>query len=465
MNNRTQEHTLPLWDVNADYDKHLNSYVEPFDIKYTPANDVIDNFVAENKNLIANSQSFFTQKYQALFATSEFQNNTDFKIEEYKNIENNIIYKSIFVYLFIIDHINDKDWELEIINYIDYVTVSFGRLPNYTEYAIGLFDYVELVSKAIIDSDFEETKKTFILNYLSEIEEKVHKEKGIMDIIDIYNSWKKTITFDLSFFKRFKEIFDKGIVLTKENYKANKYLKLNLYELLSKEEVIEILYDFTTQIIEALHKDIYIYFKEGFKEFKDKEMANFLLSKYKIDGLKLPNEINSEYDYTKAIRDWFANLNILISALNSAIKNSFNSSQIKGGRKTPVINDAYNYVHYKSNSGSITELYNFLKTNNFISNDTTNYYDLHNIFNNKIPNNKIIWIDGTSSFFYFIKEIHKLGLVKAKTKKYKWEIASKLFLLKDKSGDFVEIDPKKMKSMKEPVNTDILDKAINLLKV
>lgn len=461
MNIEKSGRLLSLWDASADYNKLVNDCIAPFDLKYTPEHDLVERFVAENLDSIAKSQNLFNQKYQSLFCSSELQNNPEFKIEDHNNIVNLIIYKSIYVYLFIRDHINDESWESEIINYIDYVTFSFGRLSNYNDYSIGLFDHINLLSKTIEDSDFNNERKTFILNYLSEIKERSEKEKDILDIIEIYNNWKKTISFDLSFFKRFKETFETGVILTTGNYKVNKYLELETFEMLPKEEVVEILYDFTTQIIEALHNDIGIYSKEDFVEFKDKEMVNFLLSKYKIDGLKLPSEINSEYNYTKAMRDWFANFNMLILELNSAI----NSSQIKSGHKPPVIYDAYKYVHYKKNSTLITDLYGFLKTKNFICQDTTKSQDFHDIFNDKIPKNKIIWTGGKSSLFYFIKKIHELGLVKKETDRYKWQIATKLFLLKDENGVLSEINPKIMKSMKDPVFTDKLDKAINLLKV
>lgn len=117
---------------------------------------------------------------------------------------------------------------------------------------------------------------------------------------------------------------------------------------------------------------------------------------------------------------------------------------------------SFNYYEYSRYQGNLSDLFDNLKKNNFISIETTLPH-FNKIFSGKEVKNLVRWTGNISELNYFIKCI--LPYMKP-LKNNHWEVACKCFV--DKEG--LPFERKRLKDQKKPMSTyHLLDNAIKLL--
>lgn len=128
----------------------------------------------------------------------------------------------------------------------------------------------------------------------------------------------------------------------------------------------------------------------------------------------------------------------------------------------PPVNVTYHSFTYKfknKNQEYIRELFDSLKSNNFIE-KSTGYTDFRKIFSGDPVTNRVIWSGKISELHYFIELISKKDKSISDLKQHHWEVACKCFIWPDGS----EIDRAKLKEQKNPkLTANLIEKGVNHL--
>jgi hypothetical protein len=187
----------------------------------------------------------------------------EFKISDFKGLEEDIANKVLFTYHHVLNHIQNDDYFSDFTNYYEYVHESFGSFPNNygSPFQIGnfqtfLINRIESLKGKInpeaISKDEIDNRLIKIINYINDSYKPVDKIKNDLDfklLLDTYDKWYRTFPFDLSYFQHLKERFSKTIPILKEQPIYNKYNGLSKIKMKSKEEFAKFLIDLTKRII------------------------------------------------------------------------------------------------------------------------------------------------------------------------------------------------------------------------
>lgn len=128
--------------------------------------------------------------------------------------------------------------------------------------------------------------------------------------------------------------------------------------------------------------------------------------------------------------------------------------------ETSIQFNSFFYKQFNTNPDKINDLWNSLKLNNFISDDTP-LPTFKKIFSGKKPEEPIKWIGYNNALYYFIKLLHNdLKLVENLNHRH-WEITCKCFV--DKEGKTFE--QSSFRGMKRPsLTANTLERIVGLLE-
>jgi hypothetical protein len=129
-------------------------------------------------------------------------------------------------------------------------------------------------------------------------------------------------------------------------------------------------------------------------------------------------------------------------------------------KKRFVLPNSFKYKYYRSNLSAITDLYNSLIKSGFIHPDT-DLSDFRKIFNNQIPDKKIIWLEYPTDLKFFIDCLHKKLKVIDPLKNNIWKVTMNCFIVEKYST----LDYKMLRTLKKPAKTAEILTAVNFLTV
>lgn len=122
-----------------------------------------------------------------------------------------------------------------------------------------------------------------------------------------------------------------------------------------------------------------------------------------------------------------------------------------GSRKLQPVEIAYcsfTYRHLSTQPEYIKDLFDSLKSNNFIEKSTV-YTDFKKVFTGDQVVKPVIWTGNISELHYFIKLIHNINKSVVDLKQHQWEVACKCFSKPDGSA----FDRVQLKEQKKPKAT------------
>lgn len=120
---------------------------------------------------------------------------------------------------------------------------------------------------------------------------------------------------------------------------------------------------------------------------------------------------------------------------------------------TQIINthNSFTYNKLTKQPDCINDLYDSLKSNNFIADDSSKT-DFKKIFSDKEITKPVVWTGTISDLHYFVKLIHNINKSVVDLKQHQWEVACKCFVRPDGS----QFDRQQLKEQKKPKSTSAL---------
>lgn len=120
---------------------------------------------------------------------------------------------------------------------------------------------------------------------------------------------------------------------------------------------------------------------------------------------------------------------------------------------------SFTYKKYATDSDKLTDLFNTLKTNNFITKDNP-LAGFKRAFSGKEIANPVVWSGNTNEFYYFIHLLHNQYELLEPLKRNLWKVACKCFI----KFDGTQFDQKKLKAATKPqLTADSIEDAIKIV--
>ena len=107
--------------------------------------------------------------------------------------------------------------------------------------------------------------------------------------------------------------------------------------------------------------------------------------------------------------------------------------------------DSFRYKGYDNNYDNLTYLFDSLKKNNFIADDTDSRI-FKKVFSGKAITKPVVWTGNPSEFAYFIKLIYTINQYVYDLKQRNWEVACRCFV----QADGTPFDRSKLRTLKKP---------------
>lgn len=203
------------------------------------------------------------------------------------------------------------------------------------------------------------------------------------------------------------------------------------------------------------------------KKYIDK-LSTYVLNAVKISIFRLYEEIKavyplfigsealSEFEIIDFIAPEFETEKTAQNSISFQINQFLNAKQPtsvieknKASRKLQPLEIAYcsfTYKHLSTQSEYIKDLFDSLKSNNFIEKATI-YTDFKKAFTGEQVVKPVIWTGNISELHYFIKLIHNINKSVVDLKQHQWEVACKCFIKPDGSA-FERVQLKEQKKPK-----------------
>jgi len=172
-----------------------------------------------------------------------------FNKKDFKNYPKLFTDKLFYTYDHILNNIDHEDWQEDIMDFIDYIILSFGQFPKGYGEALFLSLYLDYLINYLESQSKENKKYVEIINYLKD--KRFKKNKLTIDFnetLNTYNKWFEIFPFDLSIFLPLKKRFSKQLPPYKKA-NTNKYTGLTTITFLEKKELVRTLLNITNDII------------------------------------------------------------------------------------------------------------------------------------------------------------------------------------------------------------------------
>jgi hypothetical protein len=221
-----------------------------------------------------------------------------------------------------------------------------------------------------------------------------------------------------------------------------------LYQLMSKlESLIGIISNerhtdkATNQILDSLK--LYLFVIHSTLTEKFNSHINFeVLSKNEL-LFQLCPELESEKDNKSKLAYY---LNQYISQPEQETEDSSKEIKSKPHPEPERVSfESFRYKGYDNNYDNLTNLYNSLKKNNFIADDTDSRV-FKKVFSGKAITKPVVWTGNPSEFSYFIKLIYTINQYVDDLKQRNWEVACRCFV----QADGTPFDRSKLRTLKKP---------------
>jgi len=282
----------------------------------------------------------------------------DFKIDDYKNMEKEIADKVYFTHHHIIDRIDNEDWYEDITDYISFVTESFGTLPpqfggsfqldSYFIYVLELIRTVEnIITSDTISNKEIKIRVEKIKAYLNSFrkDNDVKKDTDLNLLLSTYDKWFKIFPFELSYFDEIRERYRTNIPILAEPFHLNKYSKVKVAKLHTKETLTQVLLKTTKDILSQVNGASLL--KKGLLTNTDKIKFDLIVKRRETELAELQFIDNSKQSgYIKVLKKWLKGEKKFIDEITPYLKKQSSQNQASYNRT-----DLAYYIYYLYNSG------------------------------------------------------------------------------------------------------------------
>ncbi|MHB1179085.1 MAG: hypothetical protein ACYCZO_12235 [Daejeonella sp.] len=234
------------------------------------------------------------------------------KIEEFNraffvNVPEMVAKKMIYTTQHIYNNQNLENWYKVITDYIEWVILSFGQMPNDCGERLYLHDYFFYVTDNLkIDTEIPKEKKNRILEYLNQYQIPTENAKTDLSVLlNTYQKWLKIFPFEISYFRDIKEQFEKQLPILSGLPEVNMYSGLTKAKLHTKSSLIDALINLTNNLLTQINgATIY---EKGLITDTTKIKLELIINSRKLklkQGYKNSSP-DEEHRYRKILKEWF----------------------------------------------------------------------------------------------------------------------------------------------------------------
>jgi bifunctional DNA-binding transcriptional regulator/antitoxin component of YhaV-PrlF toxin-antitoxin module len=331
-----------------------------------------------------------------------------------------------------------KLYIIRAIIYLQELFHHFTKIPAENYYDLEAYLYNE-PHISTITKNFEKSINLLKYQNINDIFEYI--KKGIYQV----EMYMKGVLKDIQYFN-LKNAFSKlqEEVVKIENYKSENFQLIDFYASLLytlndvyKNDQNEPKYDADNKNFQKMIKDV---------SSLSESVPKFLLP---IVGEPIESKIS--------ILD-FMNENG-VNSLSSSNSQETVVKQKKISKNELLIPSAYQIEKYSAHLSKISDMFNSLIKNNFISKDT-NLKEFRKIFNNTSPDSPIIWTGNISELYYFVKLLHYDFKLIDDLKINIWKVTANLFVDVNENP----FDWMKFRKLKNPSKAKIIETCVSNLK-
>jgi hypothetical protein len=246
-----------------------------------------------------------------------------FNKADYDKVPEMTAKKIIYAYQHIINNYDSENWYSEITDYLEWVEMSFGKMPDGFGCSLLINRYVAGIENLIkSNKQIPEEKKESILKYLANKPSKENNViKSIHILIDIYNRWYKIFPFELeSYFGNLRAQFANRIPIVKGEPKTNKYSGLSSAKMHTEDSLFEELIKLTDLLLTKIN-GIELH-EKGLISDSNKLKLELLIQdrKLKLKAGYINQSPKAELRYRRMIKDWFNDEKKFMNELTPILK-------------------------------------------------------------------------------------------------------------------------------------------------
>lgn len=297
-----------------------------------------------------------------------------FDRKDFENIPRLHADKLIFTWHHILNFVETDEWELEILDFIEYIFQTFGSFP--IDYGEPLYfrTFTEQLESLISGLTDIEPKKKVILSYIHNFRNPDETKKTDWNIlVKTYNDWYKTFPFELSYFSHLKEQFAKNIPLF-EKFHTNKYLNLTKATPRTKVSLVNSLVEVTDKIISQINT-VTLY-ENGSLNDIEKVKLELLIQKRKQKLKEGYSNKSNDPDtrYRRILKEWLKDEVNFIKEIEPTLKSI---SDKKSNLYTDILNACYtmqeNKIFWNADENTRTKQILDLLSANYFTKDQPLY--------------------------------------------------------------------------------------------
>jgi hypothetical protein len=252
-----------------------------------------------------------------------------FDKESYSNLGEQSFLKLSYTISHIETVQDNEDGLDDSLEYIYYVVWSFGQLPDNFGAPILLSDYLSSLLNYLKETSNRIVYRNEIIKYIEEDLSNIKTEDNHAPSNDFdfnvlrekYNEWVSIFPFDLSIFSDYKEHFQSIFpILSQKDIKYNRYLKLSMTKILSKNELVTYLANLSNNLL--FHINAYMLYNKGIFSNQSNYDLELIQENRSLELAEITlKENDSKTEYIKILKKWIAGERKYISEIKEFFHN------------------------------------------------------------------------------------------------------------------------------------------------
>lgn len=349
--------------------------------------------------------------------------------------------------------IEQNDWFEDIMNYHEYLVMSFG-MP-----AVGLGKLSRLIEHFVEyanpeDYDFTQEKKDKLLKELQKEPSQTEQHKKDTDpniLYEVYQKWLKTVP-DIHYFSYLKARTTGKAPMNLFIYepKHNPYTGMTGFKMRTKHELVANLFNLTKEALSKIDTTQLV--KDGLISEAQQTNINLLNENHRIKQLSLFEEYTeSESKYLEIVKSWLANEEEYFEKILPQVQSL--------PAPIPTKEKKYNwirYVKYQTDIEPLKDLLDGLKKIGCIL-ETATFPNFKKIFSGEELKDPYHWAGNIGDLATLIKELDKQ--LKIEKLSFKWKTTAATFT----DTDDIPIDKDKLRNSKATTNAEQIKQLVSYL--
>lgn len=241
----------------------------------------------------------------------------------FENVPAMVARKIIYTNQHIINNHSSENWYKTITDYIEWVIISLGQMPNDCGEPFCGNDYIDNVIHLLkLNNEIKAETKASIVEYFKKYTAPSKKRNTDINIlIDTYQKWFKIFPFELnSYFGNLKQYYENNLPILKGKPEINIYSGLASAELHTKYSLIKALINLTNNIITQINSSVL--YEKGLITDTNKIKFDLIINerKLKLNEGYINKSTNEEQRYRNILKEWFRDEKEFINEITSLLK-------------------------------------------------------------------------------------------------------------------------------------------------